>query len=215
LLVFPSYFKRERPGLTNHPSVLVSYAFSSSVDEIYTTLVVRLHHTSAFTKEQLWRDAADFKTPSGLRVGLKLEKKSEGTAKLLLYCDPHIPDDTKITFLGYVHDHLHSKGQDIERLRHYECPGCGEAVGDERAVQNALQRKKKFLPCQFCDKEIPLRDLLEERFGSKEVADEVLELDRRARSSIDNESREQILVGHAFAIAGEAGQIFRPTPNAD
>jgi hypothetical protein len=24
-----------------------------------------------------------------------------------------------------------------------------------------------------------------------------------------------ILVGHAFAIAGEAGQIFRPTPNSD
>lgn len=29
------------------------------------------------------------------------------------------------------------------------------------------------------------------------------------------ESRELILLGHAFAIAGEAGQIFRPTPNSD
>src|SRR6185295_19643136 len=32
---------------------------------------------------------------------------------------------------------------------------------------------------------------------------------------IDNESRELILVGHAFTIAAEAGQIFRPTSNSD
>jgi hypothetical protein len=40
-------------------------------------------------------------------------------------------------------------------------------------------------------------------------------MDEQARRAIDNESRELILVGHAFAIAGEAGQIFRPTPNSD
>lgn len=40
-------------------------------------------------------------------------------------------------------------------------------------------------------------------------------MDEQARRAIDNESRELILVGHAFAIAGEAGQIFRPVPNSD
>lgn len=35
------------------------------------------------------------------------------------------------------------------------------------------------------------------------------------RFEIDNESRELILVGHAFAIAGEAGQIYRGYTNSD
>jgi len=36
-----------------------------------------------------------------------------------------------------------------------------------------------------------------------------------ARINLDNESRELILVGHAIAIAAEAGQIFRPVTWAD
>jgi hypothetical protein len=40
-------------------------------------------------------------------------------------------------------------------------------------------------------------------------------MDERAKINLDNESRELILVGQAFTVAGEAGQIFRPTPNSD
>ena len=32
---------------------------------------------------------------------------------------------------------------------------------------------------------------------------------------IDNESRETILIGEVFKVVGEAGHIFRPTPNSD
>jgi hypothetical protein len=57
--------------------------------------------------------------------------------------------------------------------------------------------------------------LIEEKFASEEFQQRVREMEEKARISIDNESRELILVGHAFSIAGEAGQIFRPTPNSD
>ena len=43
----------------------------------------------------------------------------------------------------------------------------------------------------------------------------VRELDERAKINLDNESRGLILVGHAIAIAAEAGQIFRPVALAD
>lgn len=33
--------------------------------------------------------------------------------------------------------------------------------------------------------------------------------------SIDNESRELILIGDMFSLVGQAGHIFRPTPNSD
>ena len=73
----------------------------------------------------------------------------------------------------------------------------------------------RSIPCQFCGKKIPLVDLIEQKFASPESTKRVREMDEQAQTVIDNESRELILVGHAFAIAGEAGQIFRPIPNSD
>ena len=68
LLIFPSYYRRERPELVGHPAVLVSYRFNGFLDDIYATLVVRLHHTRPFQQDHLWRYAADFNTLTG-RLG--------------------------------------------------------------------------------------------------------------------------------------------------
>ena len=215
LLVFPSYFKRERPELEGHPAVLVTYRFTGQLDEIYSTLVVRLHHTSAFEKDQLWRFAADFKTLSGKRAGLKMTKQSEGAAEIAVYFEPGIPEDTKVTFIRYVHEHLKVKTQDVIRLRHYVCPSCHTPVENRKTALDRLNRGLKDILCVNCENRITLWDLIEEKFASEEFQQRVRELEEQARISIDNESRELILVGHAFAIAGEAGQIFRPTPNSD
>jgi hypothetical protein len=214
--VFPSYFNRERPELEDHPSIFVTYEFNGALDEIYATLIVKLHHTPVFEKDRLWRFAADFRTPSGRRVGLKMRKKTEGAADLTVYFDSDIPDDTKVTFIRYVHEHLRSKDPNVIRVRHYVCPNpeCNEPVEGTRAVRRAIQLGEKDIPCQFCRRPIPLGDLIEEKFNSNEFGRRVRELEKQAGNRIDNESRELILIGHAFSIAGEAGQIFRPTPNS-
>jgi hypothetical protein len=41
-------WRRERKEQPSHPSVLVMYRFDGPADDIYATLVVRLHHTVAF-----------------------------------------------------------------------------------------------------------------------------------------------------------------------
>lgn len=215
LLVFPSYFKRERPELEGHPAVFVTYQFNGQLDEVYSTLVVRLHHTAAFEKDQLWRFAADFKTQAGKRVGLKMTKLPEGAAELSVYFEPGVTDETKVTFIKYVHEHLKVKALDVVRLRHYVCPHCGTPVENRKTALDRLERGQQDILCVNCEKRIPLWDLIEQKFASEEFQRRVRELEERARISIDNESRELILVGHAFAIAGEAGQIFRPTPNSD
>jgi hypothetical protein len=71
MLVFPSYARRERPDLVEYPSVIVSYQFNGFLDDIYATLVVRLHHTHAFDRDQLWLDAADFRTMTDRRLGAR------------------------------------------------------------------------------------------------------------------------------------------------
>ena len=48
--------------------MLVDYRFTGFLDEIYATLVVRLHHGDAFAQDELWRYAADFK--NGTRDGM-------------------------------------------------------------------------------------------------------------------------------------------------
>lgn len=215
LLVFPSYFKRERPELKGYPAVFVTYQFNGQLDEIYSTLVVRLYHTPAFEKDQLWHFAADFKTQAGKRVGLKMTKQGEGGAEMAVYFEPGIADDTKVTFIRYVHEHLKVKAQDVIRLRHYVCPHCHTPVENRKTALDRLNRGLKDILCVNCEKRVPLWDLIEQKFASDEFQERVRELEEQARISIDNESRELILVGHAFAIAGEAGQIFRPTPNSD
>lgn len=216
-LVFPSYYRRERPELEGHPAVFVTYQFSGQLHEIYATLIVRLHNTTAFEKDQLWRFAADFKTPSGKRLGLKMARRAEGAGEISVYLGPAIPDDAKVTFIKYVHEHILGKDPEVARIRHYICPNdeCGEPVESVRAIKRALERGQQQLPCQFCNGSIPLWDLIEEKFASDEALQRVREMEEQSRASIDNESRELILVGHAFAIAGEAGQIFRPVPNSD
>lgn len=75
VLTFPSCFRRERKEQPSHPSVLVTYRFAGPTDDIYATLVVRLHHTVAFQSTDLWKSAADFKT----QIGVALNSHGAGT----------------------------------------------------------------------------------------------------------------------------------------
>ena len=215
LLVFPSYFRRDKPDLPEHPNVFVTYSFSGTLDEVYSTLVVKLSYSDGFKKDQLWKNAADFKTPGGKRVGLAMNKKAEGAAEIVVYFETGVPDETKVIFIKYVHEHLLSRTDDVIRIRTYVCPHCDNPVENRKAIQIRLQKGLKDIICTICEKRIPLLDLIEHNFASDEFMRMVQEMDEKARINIDNESRELILIGHAFAIAGEAGQIFRPTPNSD
>ena len=78
LLVFPSYFNRERRDQIDHPRIFGTFRFSGALEELYATLVVKLHHTRTFETEELWRNAADFVADGG-KVGLKMKKLGETT----------------------------------------------------------------------------------------------------------------------------------------
>lgn len=215
MLVFPSYFRRDKPEVPDYPNVFVTYGFAGALDEIYATLVVKLNYSEGFNRDQLWKDAADFKTPGGKRVGLAMRKKAEGAAELVVYFEPGVPDDTKVMFIKYVHEHLLTRAQDVTRVRAYICPHCDKPLADRKAIENRLKKGNKDILCQECEKRVVLIDLIEEKFSSDEFARRVREMDEQARINLDNESRELILVGHAYAIAGEAGQIYRQYTNSD
>lgn len=218
LLVFPSYFRRERPTAPEHPNVLVTYRFTGPVDDIYATLVVRLHYTQAFDSDQLWKDAADFKTQTGQGLGLKLIREAEGRARLEVYFNADVDENSRLVFLRYAHNHLTDHAQQFVRLRHYTCVNskCGRAFKDQELIDEALApggTGKVF--CPKCQKPILLRDTIEQKFDSPKIKEEARNEQAISQAKIDNESRELILVGHAFTITAEAGQIYRGYTNSD
>jgi len=178
LLVFPSYFRRDKLDLPEHPNVFVTYGFSGTLDEIYSTVVVKLSYSDGFKKDQLWKNAADFKTPGGKRVGLAMNKKTEGTAEIVVYFESGVPDEIKVIFIKYVHEHLLSRAEDVTRIRTYVCPYCDTPVENRKAIQIRLQKGLKDIICTICEKRIPLLDLIEHKFTSDEFMQKVQEMDK-------------------------------------
>ena len=214
LLVFPSYFKRERPELGEHPGTFVTYCFNGNLDDIYATLAVRLHHTSAFVTDQLWRYAIDFKTESGSRLGIKMTKKTEGAGEIDIYLDSDIPDDTRATFVRYVHEHLLAKASNVNRIRYYYCEECTDVIPRE-AIDRGIARNRTFVHCPECGSKVTLLDIIEHKFASDQVQRQVHELDNQATKVIGSQHSSLVLASHAFAVAKESSQQFNLTRYAD
>jgi small GTP-binding protein len=229
LLVFPSYYRRERPEQIRFPAVLVNYRFTGFLDEIYATLVVRLNHSDAFEQDQLWRYAADFKTKSGKRLGIKLNRSSPGVGDLDVYFEASISDGEKIIFSKYIHEHLLQYARDVTRVRHYACPHCGTPVGNRVEAMQRLNswlhgrsqqlgrlrilRRKDQLPsiiCVVCEtKRVPLWDEFEQCFASAETRQLVRDMQDEVNIELDNESKERALVGEVISTVALAAQISR------
>ena len=214
LLIFPSYYRRERPELVGHPAVLVSYRFNGFLDDIYATLVVRLHHTESFEQDELWRYAADFKTLIGeAQLGVKLTRRAEGAGELEVYFDPDIPVEEKIIFSRYVHEHLLQKGFEVVRLRHYVCPHCGRRWRDAVSGDGSVWRKDgKAGATSFA---LSARSvyhsgtILRNVSQRRRLHQRVLELDAQSQVILDSGSKERTLVGEVISTVSLAGQICR------
>ena len=74
-LVFPSQYRREK-DIPREPDIFVSYTFSGEWQTIWTTLVVRLWYSQEFEHRELWRNAAEFASPKGYTLGLKIDPQA-------------------------------------------------------------------------------------------------------------------------------------------
>ncbi len=213
-LVFPSYFRREAPDPTRPPP-LATCRFSGDLDEIYATLVLRLCYTQAFENDRLLRSTAVFKSVEGWPLSFEMKRRREGSAEINVHVDPRVPLDASVTFLKYVHEHLLEKADEVVRIRRHVCPHCGTPVENQATIQKRLARGDEDILCVDCEKRVPLLDTIEEKFASEEFLHYVKSLVRRARAAKNDKNKELVLMDHAFAIAGETGQIFRPYAESD
>lgn len=236
LLVFPSYYRRERPDAVEFPAVLVNYRFAGFLDEIYATLVVRLHHTDAFDHAQLWRYAADFTTKRGKQLGIKLDRRGPGLGNLEVFFDKAVSTGEKILFSKYIHEHLLQHARDVERLRHYVCESCGTPVGNRDVAMSRLhewlrgrppgtetgggfklkgKNKPPTIICVSCEERVQLWDEMEQQFASPEIQQRVRDMQEEATIELSNQSKERVLVGEVISTIALANQIARELTVSD
>jgi hypothetical protein len=198
----------------------VVYRFTGPLEEIYCTLVVRLHYSGLFAKAgtRLYRQAVDFCTYSGRLAALTMKEVGE-RGELEIYFGDALDADVQAAFQQFVDDHLRAKAKDLERLRNYFCPRCKEEVTDRKAIDFALAKGRTKLVCSYCDPDKPgvidLFDVLEKQLASKAGEAGADEAGRRAAAEITSASKEGVMVGEVQTIVFSADQIYRTVAQPD
>ncbi len=86
-LVFPSEAVRENPDMPDPEGKSVIFSFEGPIQNIYTTLAVRLSHSGLFARKELWKDAITYKARVGGTCGMFLQETEEGRGQLTLFFD--------------------------------------------------------------------------------------------------------------------------------
>jgi hypothetical protein len=207
-LVFPAYFRRERPPRPNEPNVTVSYSFTGDAATLYTKLVVRLSRSDILSAAVLYADAADFTTPSGLTIGVRISRTDRRIGQLDIYADAKTDETTSLVVSRYVDEIIRTQATKVERIRTYRCSTCGPI--STSSTQARLSKGHQDILCNLCETErVELFDALEMRFGSPEIDEIVQRTLNYEQQELDTESRERVLVGEMTSIVANAKQIAR------
>jgi small GTP-binding protein len=213
MLVFPNYVRLPRPSPPERGRTVL-YRFTGPLEEIYSTLVVRLHYSGLFKDVKLYRQAADFTTASDSLAAVTM-REAEGKGELEIYFARDLARDLQATFQTFVDDHLHLRATKPERLRTFHCPKCDREPRDRAAIDEALMEGRKKLICQYCNPEkkpgiIDLHDILEQQYITRAGEARADELSEIARAGISTASMEQVMVGEVMALVASVDQAFIP-----
>ncbi len=214
MMVFPSFVRRPRAEAPPRPGKTVVYRFTGPLEEIYCTLVVRLHYSGLFASTKLYRQAVDFQTVTGRLAALTMHEPDAEHGELEIYFGDKLDADVQAPFQKFVDDHLRPKAQGLERLRNFCCPKCGREAKDREALDALKAEGIKRTPCQYCFTTkkgvIDLNDVLERQFDSNAGEEAASKAGREASLKISTAAMEQVMVGEVMTLVASVNQIFVP-----
>ncbi|HKV13171.1 MAG TPA: TIR domain-containing protein [Thermoanaerobaculia bacterium] len=193
-LVFPSQLTRENKDLPNPEGRVVAFRFEGAILNIYATLAVRLSHSGAFTRHEMWRNAITYTGRTQGICGMALKETDEGSGELTLFFDTATSEETRFQFEEYIAAHLRRRAlrESIARHRFYSCPNCGIPVAD-RAAQRVRELGRLTINCYACDAPISLLDR-EERLAAIDPS-LVISMDKAADERRNTEAAALVLQG--------------------
>src|SRR6185369_3332711 len=124
------------------------------------------------------------------------------------YFAPGVSTQDQVTFANYIHAHLQAPNEQVQRLRHYVCPHCGEPKGASATLLQKLLAKKKdaTVVCDNCDKSFGLWDDLEKLFASEAVRKEVEGLQAVDAIRLDSRRKGKLLALEVASRIASADQ---------
>jgi hypothetical protein len=177
--IFPSQLTRERPS--SSPQKLTKSAileFKGPLQHIYATLAVRLSHCGFFVKDQMWRNAANFRARDGGLCGVYVREIEEGYGELIVFFEEAVTAPSRYVFQEYVHSHLvrRSVPGSVTHRFVIRCGQCSFAVTDQLV---ALRRERGFdwVGCPVCEQRVSLEP---QEHNSAPAIEQVTALDRQA-----------------------------------
>jgi GTPase SAR1 family protein len=192
--VFPSQLTRERPEITDPAAPAVIFSFQGPVLNIYATLAVRLTHSDFFQRDQMWKNAASYRSRTGGNCGMFVRELDEAHGELTLFFDSQISEEMRFLFEEFVHMHLlrRALGETVTRRRIFVCDECSLVVTDQL---QRLRRDRGFdwVDCPVCFKRVSLLDR-QERLDAARVAG-IPEMDQAADAAREREVSELIIEG--------------------
>ena len=220
-LVFPSHCGRERPPSPSLPSPFVSYDVRGWLDEIHATLVVSLAETRVFQLQDLWRDAAEFRslaTPQAaagraLAVQLQRHNASEGT--ITLHMAAAVADAERVQFAQLIDGHLRDAAETVERRRHWLCPHCHAPKGNGAVLMQKLARdgERARVVCDGCDRPFALYDNLERLFADTSLRRQAEAIGQQELPELTSRRKGKLLlleVGARLTSANQKWQEINP-----
>jgi GTPase SAR1 family protein len=189
MLVFPSELLSELPDPLGKFAFNVGFDFEGDVVAILATLVVYLSYAPAFTRSELFRNAAIFKSAGGERCGILLEypdRYRDERGRISVFFDEDAGQTSKLTFLRYIERHVKRMAlpDSLARIRIYQC--AKGYVFEDRVVDERERLGKVNVICPIHEEVIPIDDLAEQTAHVDAVVDEQLVI---SRETLEDERR--------------------------
>lgn len=158
-LVFPSQLTRENKDLPDPEGRTVAFRFEGAILNIYATLAVRLSHSGAFTRHEMWRNAVTYTGRTSGICGMALKEADEGSGELTLFFDAATSEETQFQFEEYIAAHLRRRAlpESVTRRRFYSCSACGTPVAD-LAVRRLREQGRFTVDCYVCGNPVSILD---------------------------------------------------------
>jgi TIR domain len=160
----------------------VVFRFEGPIDNIYSTLIVRLTRSNRFTRIAAWQSAARFAAEGG-ECTVFLRSDGEGKAELWIGYDG-VPRHLRMQFERFVHTQLDRRATPgtVSRERQYSCPHDNTVFTPEQ-VKQARNRGRESILCPVCENRVTLQDDYESMAGTDHLTAAMEESADRGRES--------------------------------
>ncbi|HEX4950874.1 MAG TPA: TIR domain-containing protein [Blastocatellia bacterium] len=186
LLIFPALFPSlETKESDGTETVSLYYDFTGAIDNIYSSLVVKLAHSEHFGRVRLSGNRADY-DQCGLR---KVERRS-GWAHLDLVFSDKVAKATRDLFTVFVEEHLEKEGVTIKEVLAMKCGNCSETIEEDK-VRSRIELGQTDIVCWKCDTRLPIHEGAKKaRAGSEKLHHELLALRTKIEAKKDRDISE-------------------------